>query len=401
MLFEFEDLANQQARMKVVGIGGGGGNAITRMIEYGLTGVDFIGLNTDVQALERCQAPIKFQIGRALTRGLGAGAIADIGRQAAEADRQTLAAMLENTDMVFVTAGMGGGTGTGAAPIIAEIAREQGSLTVGIVTKPFQFEGHKRMARAEAGIAELKKCVDTLIVIPNQKLLGIVERNTSMLDAFKTADSILYQATRGISDLINQNGAINLDFADVKTIMKNMGEAIMGTGLATGEERAVMAAQQAISSPLLDELNIKGAKGLLINITGGTDMNLHEVDDACKIITEEAGKDAEIIFGAVVDENFTDEIMITVIATGFGEAPCSVNQPPKAEVYSFRATNELLKVDTGWDRVTTEPGQTVSMFSDDQIGINPDAKESEMAMNDSPKISRHSDIPTFIRKKIR
>jgi cell division protein FtsZ len=350
MLFEFDDLINQQARMKVVGVGGGGGNAITRMIEHGLVGVDFIGLNTDVQALDRCKAPTKYQIGRALTRGLGAGAVADIGRQAAEADRQTLAGMLDGADMVFVTAGMGGGTGTGAAPVIAEIARQQGSLTVGIVTKPFLFEGPKRMSRADQGIAELKKCVDTLIVIPNQKLLGIVERKTSMVDAFKTADSILYQATRGISDLINQQGVINLDFADVKTIMKNMGEAIMGTGLATGEERAVMAAQQAISSPLLDELNIKGAKGLLINITGGSDMNLYEVDEACQIITEEAGKDAEIIFGAVIDENFTDEIMITVIATGFGEPPRAIVPPQKNEVLTFQTKKETMKTDPNWER---------------------------------------------------
>jgi len=399
MLFEFDELANQTARMKVVGVGGGGGNAITRMIEYGLSGVDFIGLNTDVQALDRCKAVTKFQIGRVLTRGLGAGAVADVGRQAAEADRQVLAGMLDGADMVFVTAGMGGGTGTGAAPVIAEIARQQGSLTVGIVTKPFQFEGPKRMARAEQGIAELRKCVDTLIVIPNQKLLGIVERKTSMVDAFKTADSILYQATRGISDLINQQGVINLDFADVKTIMKNMGEAIMGTGLATGEERAVMAAQQAISSPLLDELNIKGAKGLLINITGGSDMNLHEVDEACQIITEEAGKDAEIIFGAVIDENFTDEIMITVIATGFGEAPCMIIQPQRNEVYTFPVKNEAAKTDTAWDRVA-EPMAANTLFDNTQTIENPD-NDPELAECEAPKINRPSDIPAFLRKKVR
>ncbi|MFH1213618.1 MAG: cell division protein FtsZ [Candidatus Neomarinimicrobiota bacterium] len=401
MLFEFDDVANQQARMKVVGVGGGGGNAITRMIEYGLTGVDFIGLNTDVQALERCLAPTKYQIGRALTRGLGAGAIADVGRQAVEADRQSVAAMLDNTDMVFVTAGMGGGTGTGAAPVVAQIAREQGSLTVAIVTKPFHFEGPKRMARAEQGIAELKKCVDTLIVIPNQKLLGIVERKTSMMDAFKTADSILYQATRGISDLINQQGVINLDFADVKTIMKNMGEAIMGTGLATGEERAVMAAQQAISSPLLDEMNIKGAKGLLINITGGPDMNLHEVDEACQIITEEAGKDAEIIFGAIIDPNFTDEIMITVIATGFGEAPCAIFQLPKSETFSFPIKNTTEKAETNsWDS-PNENQPIANLFNDDLTKDNPESAEPELAECDAPKINRVSDIPAFLRKKVR
>jgi len=398
MLFEFDELNNQSARMKVVGVGGGGGNAITRMIGYGLTGVDFIGLNTDIQALDRCKAPTKFQIGRVLTRGLGAGAVADIGRQAAEADRQALAGMLDGADMVFVTAGMGGGTGTGAAPVVAEIAREQGALTVGIVTKPFFFEGPKRMARADQGIAELKKCVDTLIVIPNQKLLGIVERKTTVMDAFKTADSILYQATRGISDLINQNGVINLDFADVKTIMKNMGEAIMGTGLATGEERAVMAAQQAISSPLLDELNIKGAKGLLINITGGTDMNLHEVDEACQIITEEADKDAEIIFGAIIDENFTDEIMITVIATGFGKEPFIATPLQRHEVYTFPVKNEATRTDTIWER-SSEPQSPVTLFDNLQAAENNDAPHAmEMVEDNAPKISRPYDIPAFIRK---
>lgn len=400
MLFEFEDLANQQARMKVVGIGGGGGNAISRMIEYGLTGVDFIGLNTDVQALERCQAAIKYQIGRALTRGLGAGAIADIGRQAAEADRHSITTLLENSDMVFVTAGMGGGTGTGAAPVVAQIAREQGALTVGIVTKPFNFEGPKRMARAEQGIVELKKCVDTLIVIPNQKLLAIVDHKTSVLDAFKTADSVLYQATRGISDLINKNGVINLDFADVKTIMKNMGEAIMGTGLATGEERAVMAAQQAISSPLLDELNIKGAKGLLINITGPVDLDIHEVDEACSIIKEEVGPDAETICGMVVDENYTDEIMITVIATGFGEAPTPINLPKNSEVFSFPLNTEPQKVDKAWERVT-EPGQPVSLFSEDQFISKPNSGLTDTV---EPAVHAHknqSEIPAFIRNKLK
>jgi len=400
MLFEFEDLVNQQARMKVIGIGGGGGNAITRMIEYGLTGVDFIGLNTDVQALERCQAHIKYQIGRALTRGLGAGAIADIGRQAAETDRHTIATLIENADMVFVTAGMGGGTGTGAAPVVAQIAREQGSLTVGIVTKPFHFEGPKRMTRAEQGIIELKKCVDTLIVIPNQKLLAIADHKTPVLDAFKTADSVLYQATRGISDLINKNGVINLDFADVRTIMKNMGEAIMGTGLATGEERAVMAAQQAISSPLLDEINIKGAKGLLINITGPTDLDIHEVDEACSIIKEEVGPDAETICGMVVDENYTDEIMITVIATGFGEAPTPVNLPSNAEIFSFPIKTEPQKVDTGWDRVA-EPGQPVSLFSEDQLISRSNPDQAEIIESVTPAHKSHSDIPAFLRRQVK
>ncbi|HPC35735.1 MAG TPA: cell division protein FtsZ [Candidatus Marinimicrobia bacterium] len=399
MLFEFEELANQQAKTKVIGIGGGGGNAITRMIENGLTGVDFVGLNTDIQALDRCKAPIKYQIGRALTRGRGAGAIADIGRKAAEADRQTIATILENTDMVFIAAGMGGGTGTGAAPIVAQLAREQGSLTVGIVTKPFNFEGPKRMARAEEGIAELKKCVDTLIVIPNQKLLAIVERNTSIMDAFKTADSVLYQAIRGISDLINKNGVINLDFADVRTIMKNMGEAIMGTGLATGEERAVLAAQQAISSPLLDEVNIKDAKGLLINITGPTNLDIHEVDEACSIIRDEVGSNAETIFGMVVDENYTDEIMITVIATGFGEAPIPINLTANTEVFSFPIKNEPPKEDDIWNRIA-EPGQPVSLFNDEEVLKIPNPAEINAASYTSRK-AQQTNIPTYLRYKIK
>ena len=399
MLFEFEELVNQQARLKVVGIGGGGGNAITRMIENGLIGVDFIALNTDVQALECCKAPTKFQIGRALTRGLGAGAIDDIGRKAAEADRQTIASMIEDTDMVFITAGMGGGTGTGAAPIVAQIAREQGSLTVGIVTKPFNFEGAKRMARAEEGINQLRKCVDTLIVIPNQKLLAIVDHDTSILDVFKTADSVLYQAIRGISDLINKNGVINLDFADVRTIMKDMGKAIMGTGLATGEERAVLAAQQAISSPLLDEVNIKDAKGLLINITGPANLDIHEVDEACSIITDEVGANAETIFGMVVDESYTDEIMITVIATGFGEAPTPINLSQNKKDFSSPIKDEPRNTDDIWNRIN-EPGQPVSLFSDDQVIkiLNPD----DMGMADNPSHKIHqTNIPTYIRQKIK
>ncbi|MGC9363391.1 MAG: cell division protein FtsZ [Fidelibacterota bacterium] len=330
MLFEFDDLANQHAKLKVIGVGGGGGNAINRMIESGLTGVDFIAVNTDAQDLDNNLAPTKIQIGKDLTRGLGAGAVKEVGKMAMEADRQPVSNTLNGADMVFITAGMGGGTGTGASPLIAKLAKEQGCLTVGIVTRPFHFEGPKRMQRAEEGIRELRENVDTLITIPNQRLLSIVDRKTSIRQAFQTADSVLYQATKGISDLINRHGIINLDFADVKTIMKNMGDAIMGTGLATGDERAVLAAQQAISSPLLNDMNISGANGLLINVTGGEDLNLFEVDEACKIITEEAGSDADIIIGAVIDENLTDEIMITVIATGFGNRPKTDYQAGKA-----------------------------------------------------------------------
>ncbi len=319
MLFEFDNLAEQKAKIKVVGIGGGGGNAVNRMIESNMKGVDFIVINTDVQDLEINAAQHKIQIGKNLTKGLGAGAKADIGKAAVESDREAIASILDGADMVFITAGMGGGTGTGAAPVVAQIGREAGILTVGIVTLPFMFEGPKRMNRALQGISELRKACDTMITIPNQKLMTIVDKSTTLTEAFQLADSILHQAAKGISDLINTNGFINLDFADVETIMKNMGEAIMGTGVASGEERAVLAAQQAISSPLLDSASINGAQGVLVNITGGPDLTLHEATDATQIIFEEAGNDANIIFGAVIDPNMQDQISVTVIATGFNQ----------------------------------------------------------------------------------
>lgn len=319
MLFEFD--VEQKAKIKLIGVGGAGGNAVNRMIHSGMDGVDFIVINTDAQDLENNEAKHKIQIGKNLTKGLGAGAKSEIGKAAVENDQEAIKSMLEGADMVFITAGMGGGTGTGAAPVIAQLSHEMDILTVGIATLPFNFEGPKRMDRAHTGISELRKACDTLIVIPNQKLMSIVERNTTLTDAFKMADSILHQAASGISDLINVHGMINLDFADVETIMKNMGEAIMGTGIASGEERAVLAAQQAISSPLLDNGSIAGAQGVLVNITGGEDVSLHEVDDATSIIFEEAGEDANIIFGAVIDPKMKDKISVTVIATGFNRIP--------------------------------------------------------------------------------
>ena len=317
MLFEFDPLAEQKAKLKVVGVGGAGGNAINRMISTNMEGVDFIVINTDAQDLENNAAEQKIQIGSTLTKGLGAGARSTIGLEAMETDRQAVQTLLEGADMVFITAGMGGGTGTGASPVIAQIARELDILTVGIVTLPFNFEGPKRMNRGLAGISEMRKTCDTLLIIPNQKLMSIVDKNTTLTAAFHLADSILNQAAKGISDLINVHGMINLDFADVETIMKNMGEAIMGTGVATGEERAVLSAQQAIASPLLDNASISGAQGILVNITGGKDLTLHEVDEATSIIFEEAGNDANIIFGAVIDPKLEEEIQVTVIATGF------------------------------------------------------------------------------------
>ena len=317
MLFEFDSLSEQKAKLKVVGVGGAGGNAVTRMITSGMKGVDFIAINTDAQDLDNNPSEQKVQIGKNLTKGLGAGANSNVGRDAVESDKEAITSLLEGADMVFITAGMGGGTGTGAAPVISQVSRELGILTVGIVTLPFNFEGPKRMKRALDGMAEMKKACDTLIAIPNQKLMSIVDKNTTLPEAFQMADTILHQAAKGISDLINVQGVINLDFADVETIMKNMGEAIMGTGTASGQERAVLAAQQAISSPLLDDASIKGAQGVLVNITGGDDLTLMEANEATSIIFEEAGISANIIFGAVIDPELKDEIRVTVIATGF------------------------------------------------------------------------------------
>ena len=329
MLFEFTEVLEQRAKMKVVGVGGGGGSALNRMIRSGLEGVDFIAINTDAQALDHSEAKTKIQIGQGITKGLGAGANVEIGRKAIEEDRDTVAKALADTDMVFVTAGMGGGTGTGATPIVAEIAKDLGALTVGIVTKPFVFEAPKRTRRAEAGIEELRNHVDTIIIIPNQRLLSIVDRDTSVLNAFQVADTLLYQSTKGISDLITYHGIINLDFADVRTVMADMGDAVLGTGTAEGEERAVIAAQQAINSPLLEDTDISGALGVLINITGGESLSLYDVEEASSIIYQEAGEDANIIFGAVIDPKLKDEIRVTVIATGFNKNPASVK--PAAE----------------------------------------------------------------------
>jgi cell division protein FtsZ len=316
MIFELEDNIAQNARMKVIGVGGGGGNAVNRMIAEDLDGVEFISVNTDAQALKLAHAPLKIQIGKKLTRGLGAGARPEIGRQAIEESRDEIASILEGTDLVFITAGMGGGTGTGAAPLIAEIAREMGALTIGIVTKPFLFEGKKRMRQAEMGLMELKRTADTVIVVPNERLLSVVGKGTSFRDALKKADEVLLHATQGISDLIHVTGEVNVDFADVRTVMQNRGPALMGTGFGRGENRSMEAAQEAISSPLLDNVTIMGAAGVLINITGGMDLTIDEVTTIASVIQEAAGDDAEIIFGAVHDPTLDGEVRVTVIATG-------------------------------------------------------------------------------------
>ncbi len=319
-MLEFDIDMDQFATIKVVGVGGGGNNAVNRMIEHGLKGVDFISVNTDKQALYVSQATQKIQIGEKLTKGLGAGANPEIGQKAAEESKDDIAQIIKGADMVFITAGMGGGTGTGAAPIVAEIARELGILTVGVVTKPFIFEGKQRMINAERGISELKSRVDTLVTIPNDRLLQVVEKRTSMLEAFKIADDVLRQGVQGISDLIAVPGLVNLDFADVRTIMKEKGLAHMGIGKGSGDNRATDAAKQAIQSPLL-ETTIEGAKGVLLNITGGANLGLFEVNEAAELVSQAADPDANIIFGAVIDEALEDEIRIIVIATGFEKGP--------------------------------------------------------------------------------
>ena len=333
------------AKIKVIGIGGAGGNAVNTMISYNLRGVDFITANTDAQALGASASTIKIQLGAEVTKGLGAGSDPDIGRQAALEAREMLCENLQGSDMVFITAGLGGGTGTGGAPIAAEIAREMGALTVAVVTKPFLFEGKKRNGQAEAGIAELRKTVDTLIIVPNQRLLSLGGREISLLDAFRKADDILYHAVKGISDLIMVPGLINLDFADVKKIMSQMGLALMGTGTAGGENRAVEAAQKAISSPLLEDNTIQGARGVLLNITGGPSMTLHEINEASSMIQAEVHEDANIIFGTVVDESMGDEIRITVIATGF-ESAASAARADVASLGGFRRTPGNIAVPT-------------------------------------------------------
>lgn len=318
-MFEFaEETALQGAKIKVIGVGGGGNNAVNTMIRMGLTGVEFIAANTDKQALEASLAGAKVQLGAELTKGLGAGSNPEVGRRAAMEDYAKMSELLSGADMVFVTAGMGGGTGTGAAPIISKIAKEVGALTVGVVTKPFMFEGRKRMRQAEQGITALRENVDSLITIPNNRLLTIAGTNLSMLDTFKRADEVLLNAVQGISDLINHTGLINSDFADVKTIMANKGMALMGIGLAAGENRAVEAATNAISSPLLEDISINGATGIIINITGGSSLKIHEVNEATTLIMEAADEDAEIIFGTVIDESLKDAVKVTVIATGLG-----------------------------------------------------------------------------------
>lgn len=387
-MIELDTLADRGAKIRVVGVGGGGGNAVNSMIDKGLVGVDFIAINTDVQALERNKASQKIQVGKTLTRGLGAGADPTIGHRAVEEDREEIARALSGSDMVFVTAGMGGGTGTGGGPIVANIAKSLGALVVGIVTKPFNSEGKRRTGQAEEGIEELKKQVDTLIVIPNQKLLDVIDRHTPLMDAFELANEVLHNATRGISELITVPGLINVDFADVRTVMREMGDALMGSGIATGENRATEAAHAAISSPLLDGVSISGAQGILINVTGGKNMSLVEVDEATSVIHDAAGDDANVILGTVIDENMKDEIMVTVIATGFNKKAVAAKQPPKA------ATRLI-------DRIPSGPGD-LQKFEEPTFlrrGIDISIQSTREVEKGDDKIDKADpEKPAFLRK---
>lgn len=397
LTFDFDESISPTAKMKVVGVGGAGSNAINRMILAGLIGVEFIGINTDLQALNMCKAPIRLQIGKSLTKGLGAGANPDVGRRAVEEDKDAVFNALKDTDMVFVTAGMGGGTGTGAAPIVAEIAKDLGALTVGIVTKPFLFEGQKRMKRAEEGLMELKERVDTLIVIPNQRLLSIVSKETRLNKAFQMADEVLYNATKGISDLISVPGLINLDFADVKTVMSEMGDALMGSAIASGEDRAINAAQNAIRSPLLEDISIAGALGLLVNITGGEDLTLSEVDAAANIVQQAVGQEANIIFGAVIDEQFKDQIRVTVIATGFNQ-----NGRKQKPVMTRK---KLDFIHTSIDYLDIPTYQRQQMVDEGNGNGNGNGRhhEAELEFQDESKEDSKNtnyELPTFLRRRM-
>jgi cell division protein FtsZ len=395
-MIQFDSTAEQAAKIKVIGVGGAGGNAINGMIEAGLTGVEFIAINTDAQDLEKSRASHRLQIGKTLTKGLGAGANPEVGLHAIEEDKDLVIDALNGADMVFVTCGMGGGTGTGAAPIVAEIAKDLGALTVGITTVPFRFEGPIRMRNANKGLEVMRERVDTLLTIPNDRIFSIIEKNTPVIAAFKIVDSILLEATRSISDLINVHGYINLDFADIRTIMAGMGDALMGSGMATGENRAKEAAEQAITSPLLNDVDIAGARGVLINITGGSSLSMHEVGDASSLVQEAVGDNANVIFGMVVDENLTDELRVTVIATGFNKEAQMAQQlqrPKELQKSEFGATDfsELDKPTYKRENKPVDHGQPA--ISRQNIFAMQDSDDLPAGLDDY-------DIPTFLRKQM-
>ncbi|MFB4162579.1 cell division protein FtsZ [Alteribacillus sp. JSM 102045] len=388
-MLEFEMDMEQLAQIKVIGVGGGGSNAVNRMIENGLQGVEFIAVNTDAQALQLSEAETKLQLGGKLTRGLGAGANPEIGKKAAEESKEQIEEALTGADMVFITAGMGGGTGTGAAPVIAEVAKEIGALTVGVVTRPFTFEGRKRSGQASTGITSLKEKVDTLIVIPNDRLLEIVDKNTPMLEAFREADNVLRQGVQGISDLIAVPGLINLDFADVKTIMSEKGSALMGIGIATGENRAAEAAKKAISSPLL-ETSVDGAQGVLMNITGGTNLSLFEVHEAAEIVSDASDHEVNMIFGSVINENLNDEIVVTVIATGFEDNEEKQQKQPQRQAGIQQRRSQPT---AGVTPRMNQPQQERPV----QEEVNEPTKEQQ-SQEEEPETL---DIPTFLRNRRR
>ncbi len=399
MIFEFDDRPVQSASMKVVGVGGGGGNAVNRMIDEDLEGVEFISLNTDSQALKSSRAQVTLQIGKKLTRGLGAGARPEIGRQAVAESAEEVRRALEGADLVFVAAGMGGGTGTGAAPMVAEIARELGALTIGVVTRPFSFEGKKRDHQANQGLAELRRCVDTLIIVPNDRILAVVPKGTTFKNALKKADEVLLHATQGISDLIRVSGEVNVDFADVRTIMACRGPALMGSGFGEGENRAQEAAQEAISSPLLDKVAIRGAQGVLLNITGGMDLAIDEVTQISTIIQDEAGEDAEIIFGAVHDPSLEGKVRVTVIATGF---PDGVEDENVIRPDFRRASRQHQKTATrsrSQVRSMPQPARKVAVGGGSGIlPLGPFAGRPERVI--TREEVGELDIPTFIRRQM-
>ncbi|EHE2752305.1 cell division protein FtsZ [Listeria monocytogenes] len=389
-MLEFDTSSESLATIKVIGVGGGGNNAVNRMIEHGVQGVEFISVNTDAQALNLAKAETKLQIGTKLTRGLGAGAVPEIGKKAAEESREQIEEALKGSDMVFVTAGMGGGTGTGAAPVIAQIAKEMGALTVGVVTRPFGFEGPKRTKQALTGTEAMKEAVDTLIVIPNDRLLQIVDKNTPMLEAFREADNVLRQGVQGISDLIAVPGLINLDFADVKTIMTNRGSALMGIGIATGENRAAEAAKKAISSPLL-ETSVDGAKGVLMNITGGSNLSLYEVQEAAEIVSSASDEDVNMIFGSVINDELKDELIVTVISTGFDEA-----KQAQQQAQANRRPNQSIQVNRPNYAVQDEQQNDYAQNAPQQANAPVHEQQAEPQQNSSDV-----DVPAFIRNRNR
>src|SRR5687767_3013834 len=399
--FLFEEGMRTGACIKVVGVGGGGSNAVNRMVAAGLDGVEFIVANTDLQALRMNAAPNKLQIGAKLTKGLGAGADPNVGRQAALEDTEKLIEALAGADMVFVTTGLGGGTGTGAAPVIASLASELGALTIAVVTKPFKFEGKKRAIQAERGLEELRECVDTVITIPNERLLSTIARNTSLTDAFASADDVLRQAIQGISDLILVPGLINLDFADVKTIMSGMGLAIMGTGVADGESRAMRAANLAISSPLLEDASVAGARGVIINVTGGDDLSLIEVSEASAIIQEAAHEDANIIFGAVVDPRMEGQVKITVIATGFDRPAATWANAPGAATTPVDLNSYASWKQDSTERVAAGTGARVSFSRRPLIDLPVPAAQAEAQPEGSGPGAEFEplDVPAFLRRQ--